>query len=232
MDRRRRGGRGAGARGGRGLIADPALRILSARRAATSLAAGAVPGVAVAIAGEPALTPVVAWTVAAAIVLAWVWRLIWPEDAAGTKRLAEAEGRTHTTDAGVLMATVASFGAVASALLLSSRRHGATATAAVLLSLVAIVLSWSLANTIFALKYARLYYLDEDGGMDFAQPDPPAYSDFAYVAFAIGMTFGPPEGTAPTTTVMRRAAFGHALLSYVFGTGILAAAINLVANLG
>lgn len=193
---------------------------------------GAVPGVAVALAGEPALAPVVTWTVAAALVMIWVWRLIWPEDAAGTKRLAEAESRTHTSDAAVLFATVASLGAVALALVLSSRKHGATATGAVLLSLVAIIHSWWLANTIFALKYARLYYLDEDGGMDFAQPDPPAYSDFAYVAFAIGMTFGPPEGTEPTTTVMRKAALGHALFSYVFGTGILAAAINLVANLG
>jgi uncharacterized membrane protein len=37
--------------------------------------------------------------------------------------------------------------------------------------------------------------------------------------------------TEPTSTVIRRVALGHALLSYTFGTGILAVAVNLVTNL-
>ena len=41
-------------------------------------------------------------------------------------------------------------------------------------------------NTVFALKYARLYYVDEDGGIDFRQDQPPTYSDLAYMAFLIG----------------------------------------------
>jgi uncharacterized membrane protein len=44
------------------------------------------------------------------------------------------------------------------------------------------------------------------------------------------MTFAVAE-TAPTTSAIRRAVLGHALLSYVFGTGMLAVAINLVTNL-
>ena len=38
--------------------------------------------------------------------------------------------------------------------------------------------------------------------------------------------------TEPTTTRIRRVTLGHALLSYAFGTGVLAVAINLVTNLG
>ncbi|MHA6631779.1 DUF1345 domain-containing protein [Pseudonocardia sichuanensis] len=37
------------------------------------------------------------------------------------------------------------------------------------LSVLAVILSWALVDTVFALKYARLYYKDEtdaDGGID------------------------------------------------------------------
>lgn len=77
----------------------------------------------------------------------------------------------------------------------------------------------------------ELYYVDEDGGIDFKQERPPAYSDFAYMAFTVGMSFAVPE-SEPVSTQIRKVALGHALLSYVFGTGILAVAINLVTNLG
>jgi uncharacterized membrane protein len=98
------------------------------------------------------------------------------------------------------------------------------------LSVLAVLASWALVNTVFALKYARLYYVDEDGGIDFRQEQPPAYSDFAYMAFTVGMAFAVPE-CEPTNTTVRKVALGHALLSYVFGTGILAVAINAVTNL-
>jgi uncharacterized membrane protein len=178
------------------------------------------------------LIPVVAWVVATLVVLAWVWRIIWPLDAAGTERLAERESRSRTTDTAILIAAVVSLGAVALAVIQAAGGGGTGggATAAVLLSLVGAILSWVLVNTVFALKYAREYYL-EDGGIEFARCEDPAYSDFAYFAFTIGMTFGPAEIT-PTSSRVRKTVLGHALLSYVFGTGIVAVAINLVTNLG
>ena len=45
------------------------------------------------------------------------------------------------------------------------------------------------------------------------------------------MSFGVPE-TEPDSTSIRKVALGHALLSYAFGTGVVAVAINLVTNLG
>ena len=71
----------------------------------------------------------------------------------------------------------------------------------------------------------------EPGGIDFKQNDPPAYSDIAYLAFTVGMSFAV-SGTEPTTTVMRRVVLGHALLSYMFGPGVLTVAMNLVMSLG
>ena len=209
---------------------DPAT-ILSWGRALAAVAAGVVAGGLAAVAGPLTLVPIVAWVVATLVVLTWVWRIIWPQDPAGTERLAEREARSRTTDTGVLVAAGVSLGAIAIAVVESTSGTGAGAVAAVLLSVVGAFLSWGLVNTVFALKYARAYYLDEDGGIDFKQGDAPAYSDFAYYAFTVGMTFATPE-TEPTNPQIRKITLGHGLLSYVFGTMILAVAINLVTNLG
>ncbi|MBT0768670.1 DUF1345 domain-containing protein [Kineosporia sp. J2-2] len=194
-----------------------------------SLAAGLAAAAAVAVLAAPELAALTAWTVAFAVLLTWVWRICWNRDAAATEELAEEENRSRSTDVWVLLAAVASLAAVVVALVQSSSQQDA----AVLLSVLAVILSWALVNTVFAFKYARLYYLDEPDakGIDFKQSQPPAYSDFAYLAFTIGMSFAVPEAE-PASTRIRRVALGHALLSYLFGTGVLAVAINLVTNLG
>jgi uncharacterized membrane protein len=203
---------------------------LSARRCLAAGATGLVAASPLAVVGEPLLVPIAAWIVAATIILGGVWRSVWPQDHAGTKRLAERESLTRTTDTEVLAASCVSLGAVLLALVRSNAQQDAWATVAVISSVVTIALSWCLLNTVFALKYARLYYLDEDGGIDFRQREPPAYSDFAYLAFTVGMSFAVSD-TEPTSTAIRKVALGHALLSYTFGTGILAVAVNLVTNL-
>ena len=60
--------------------------VLSARRAVISLVIGLLAGAMVALLGAPELWPLVAWILATGIVLSWVWRIIWPQDAAGTER--------------------------------------------------------------------------------------------------------------------------------------------------
>jgi uncharacterized membrane protein len=97
------------------------------------------------------------------------------------------------------------------------------------LGLGSILLSWALIHTVFTLRYAHLYYDGEDGGITF-RGGAPEYSDFAYLAFTIGMTFQVSD-TELETNLIRRAAVCHGLLSYLFSTGILAISINLVASL-
>lgn len=118
------------------------------------------------------------------------------------------------------------------ALVQSRGQADAAAVAAVLLSVLGVILAWALVNTVFALKYARMYYLGEPdrGGIDFNTGEDPCYADFAYMAFTVGMSFAVSE-TEPDDTATRKVALGHALLSYAFGTGVLAVAINLVTNL-
>jgi uncharacterized membrane protein len=95
---------------------------------------------------------------------------------------------------------------------------------------VGLVLSWIPVNTVFTLRYARLYYAGEEGGIDFGAEDPPDYLDFAYLAFTIGMTFQVSD-TGLTTKPIRRTALRHALISFVFVTSVVAMTVNIVAGL-
>jgi uncharacterized membrane protein len=81
------------------------------------------------------------------------------------------------------------------------------------------------------LRYARLYYTPPEGGVEFNSTEPPRFSDFAYLAFTLGMTFQVSD-TNLKTNGFRKLALGQSLLSYLFGTVILAATVNLVVSLG
>ncbi|WPO86237.1 DUF1345 domain-containing protein [Herbiconiux sp. KACC 21604] len=114
--------------------------------------------------------------------------------------------------------------------LLRSQQKDAVGSAAAILAVVGVVAAWALINTVYAFKYARMYYLDDNHRFDFDQDEDPAYSDFAYTAFAIGMAYSASNVTE-SSTPSRRIALGHALLSYFFGTFVVAVAINLITGL-
>jgi uncharacterized membrane protein len=212
------------------VAATPRPTILSWRRLLICLGGGLLAAGLTWVAGVPEIAVLVGWAVSAGGLLLWVWRISWPRDSHGTKRLAEEEGRTRVTDTVVLVAAVASLAAVVEALVRSGSKD-AVGVATVVLGVLVVILSWALVNTVFALKYARRYYSGGDGGIDFGQREPPAYSDFAYVAFTVGMSFAVPD-TQVADTSIRKVALGHALLSYLFGTIVIAVAVNLVTNLG
>jgi uncharacterized membrane protein len=98
------------------------------------------------------------------------------------------------------------------------------------LALVSVFVSWILVHTVFALKYARLYYAGTPGGIDFNEAEAPDYADFAYLSFTIGMTFQVSD-TKIETKQIRRTALRHAWLSFPLGAVIIATSINLVSGL-
>ena len=98
------------------------------------------------------------------------------------------------------------------------------------LAVVSVAVSWLSVHTIFTLRYALLYYTQPVGGIGFNQQQPPDYRDFAYVALTLGMTFQVSD-TELQDSDIRATALRHALLSYLFGAVILAAAVNLIAGL-
>ncbi|OJX64501.1 MAG: hypothetical protein BGO95_08490 [Micrococcales bacterium 73-13] len=99
------------------------------------------------------------------------------------------------------------------------------------LGLVSIIASWLLVQTLYLLRYARLYYRERGHGVDFNQQEDPTYGDFAYLAFTLGMTYQVSD-TNIGSRAIRQQALAQALISYLFGAFILAATINVVAGLG
>jgi uncharacterized membrane protein len=98
------------------------------------------------------------------------------------------------------------------------------------LAVVSVAASWALVHTLYMLRYAVLYYSETVGGIDFNQRELPRFADFAYLAFTIGMTCQVSDTNLENSRI-RAAAFHHALLSFVFGSMILATVVNPVAGL-
>lgn len=130
----------------------------------------------------------------------------------------------------VLGASVASLVGVGYLLVGASAATGPAAGFAAALGVVSVVVSWLVVHTLFTLRYALLYYTGQDGGVDFNQSSPPRYTDFAYFAFTVGMTYQVSDTTI-TSHSIRVTVLRHALLSYLFGSLIVAAAVNLVVSL-
>jgi uncharacterized membrane protein len=210
-----------------------ALRRVDARtKVSAALLCGIVAGGLVSALGLRAPSILLGWDVAALSYAIGVWVAVWPLDAAATKRLAEREDPTRAAaDFLLLTAAVASLAAVGVVLVSASHVHGTAQDVRVALGLASVVASWLLVHTVYTLRYAWLYYYaDVDGGVSFNQEAPPRYSDFAYLSFTLGMTFQVSD-TDLQNEAFRRTALGQSLLSYLFGAGILATTINLVAGL-
>jgi len=187
----------------------------------------------------PLLVLVVAWQAAvllgwdttAIIFLGWMWSTIGPRDAQQTRAIAVREDPSvPVADTAIVVAGVACLGAVAFVLIKAGNSHGGTKALLIAIGVASVALSWATLHTIFTLRYARIYYADTEGGIDFNEKDPPNYVDFAYMAFTIGMTFQVSD-TDITSKQIRSTALRHALLSFLFGAVILGLTINVVGSL-
>jgi uncharacterized membrane protein len=177
------------------------------------------------------VTALVAWDTTALVFLVWVWTTISSKDAAATAASAQAEDASRpASEAVVVAAGTASLVAVAFTLVEAGRTHGTARALLIALAVWSVMLAWTSVHTVYALHYARLYYSDPVGGIEFNENDPPRYLDFAYVALTVGMT-NQVSDTALTARKLRHAAIHQALLSFVFGTVVLALTINIVAGL-
>ncbi|HLY81911.1 MAG TPA: DUF1345 domain-containing protein [Acidimicrobiales bacterium] len=203
----------------------------AAMRLTGTLAAGAVAGIIAALTTSWQAVPLVAWDAAALSWLVTVWIRIGRLDAMSTSLHATWEDPARATaDLLLLSASVASLIAVVLGVIKASSSHGDERLFLLGGGIVTIVVSWGMVHTLFTLRYAALYYTGPDGGVEFNEDDKPCYADFAYLAFTIGMTYQVSD-TNLTSKEIRHTALHHALLSYVFGTVIIAATINLAAGL-
>jgi len=212
-------------------------RVATGVRVTVAAAAGVVVALLTVVIAPGRYAPMVGWDAAAIVFLLWTWLSIWPRAPRETRELATRDDPSRgVADLLLLSSAVVSLGAVGLALFGAARVHGLVEVVRVLLGVVSVALSWAVVHSVFCLRYASLYYA-HGGGVEFTAPELPSgvregpdYADFAYLAFTIGMTYQVSD-TQLTGPRMRRTALRHALISFLFGTGILAATINLVAGL-
>ena len=210
-------------------------RVGRSGRASTRLiivtVAGVVAAAVTGLAGGWDYAPSVGWDIAALLFLVSTWSVILPMDADETASHATREDPSkHVTRWIVLGAAVASLIGVGYLLVQASSDKGADKWLTAGLGVFSVAVSWLVVHTLFTLNYALQYCTDSAGGIDFNQEERPQYTDFAYLAFTIGMTFQVSD-TDLTNRTIRASALRHALLSFLFGALILAATVNLVASL-
>ncbi len=205
--------------------------VTARRRVAVAGAIGTFVGAVSALMVPWQLTPLLGYDVAAGVYVASIWLTVWKLDPRQTARHAEREDPTRAAaDLILLVAAVASLVAVAYVIVRARAGDGGREVVQVGFGVLSVVLSWLLIHTVFALRYARIYYAGPDGGADFHQSGPPRFSDFAYLSFTIGMTFQVSD-TELNSSTFRANVLRHSLMSYLFGTVIVALAINLIAGL-
>jgi uncharacterized membrane protein len=99
------------------------------------------------------------------------------------------------------------------------------------LVIVTLIFAWLFSNTIYALHYAHLAYRGgkETGceGLGFPGTTQPAYLDFVYFAFTLGMTFQTSDVTISDSAI-RRTVTLHCLAAFAFNIGVLAFTINVL----
>jgi uncharacterized membrane protein len=103
------------------------------------------------------------------------------------------------------------------------------------LTLVALISSWLLIQTVFAFHYAHRYYTGPHGESSAVPPlhfpgeREPDYADFMYYSFVVGMT-SQVSDVAVVSRSMRRLTMIHGVLSFLFNIAVLALAINIFAS--
>lgn len=171
------------------------------------------------------------WVVTAGTYVVWTQFIVLGMDAGQTCRWATREDPTRwLADAVILSASVASLGGVGYVVAAGSRA-GHEAVVAAIFGILTVAASWVAVHTLFTVHYARLYYSGEPGGINFHDPEPPRFRDFAYLAFTVGMTYQVSDTEIGLTSI-RATVLRHALLSYLLGAVVLAVTINLIAGLG
>ncbi len=199
--------------------------------AAIALAAGAL----VHLCGAPhVFTYLVGGDAGALALILLAWSNIGFADAAETRLRAAAEdpGR-RAVYVLILLSSVASL-LIANVLVRGAKTAPPLeAVLLVLLCLVSVAVAWTLTHTAFALRYAHLYYRDDEdgtGGIDFPGGQPPDYFDFTYFAFTIGMCFQVSDTTV-SSRIIRRAVLFQAAIAFFYNTAILAFVLNLAFSL-
>ncbi len=219
-------------------------KALSATTGPQRLVYGAVLGTIVALLPLPLLNEmargVLGWTVGGGLYLALAWWLAHSFDARQTRERAQSLDQPNLVLLVVMLAAVL-FSVVAIAMLLQQVKvlSGMDRTLHILLSLVALAVSWLMIHTMYAFHYAHRYYLMQveevlpqrprEHALAFPGSAAPDYEDFLYFSYVVGMT-SQVSDVQVLSCELRRITLVHSVFSFGFNMLVLALSINVVAG--
>ncbi len=181
-----------------------------------------------------------AWNIGVTAYLAFLGVVVFTADAPATRERISRVDPTRWSLLIVLVLTALLGVSGVGAILTTVGRRTSYDTLLMGLSAAAVVLSWLLLHSAFGQHYARLYYQEADkrarpfpggmrGGFAFPGTPNPAYEDFLYVSFAIGLTYAMSD-VSVTNQIQRRTVLMHSIISFFFYSTILGAALNALSS--
>jgi uncharacterized membrane protein len=180
------------------------------------------------------LAVIAGWDAAAFTFLLSVWPIIIGADSSHAAQLASREDESRGSATLLLVvSSVTSLLGAGFVLDLAGHESGPMRVLFIGVAVLTVVLSWTVVNTVYTLRYADLHYRLRGVGIAFggaAGPERPTYRDFAYVAFTIGMTYQVSDTTVSDPKI-RHTVLVHAFVSYLFGVVIVGGSVSLIAGL-
>ena len=155
------------------------------------------------------------------------WWLVFRLTANDLRRRADVE------DEGGIVVTLITVGAIGYAsLAVFETLHGKSLNSPLTLSLAlaGAPMGWFMLHTVSALRYAHLYYTnDEEEGyvppLRFPECTEPGPWDFMYFALVVGMT-AQVSDVLVQTSEMRKTVLAHSVVAFFFNTVLIAMAVN------
>jgi uncharacterized membrane protein len=178
---------------------------------------------------------IVGWNVGACLYLMLAARMMFraDPDKMRARAIAQDDGK-YVVLGMVIVAAIASLGAIVAELAVVKDMHGMFRYAHITLAALTILSSWVFTQVMFALHYAHDYYAamerGKPGGLKFPGESEPDYGDFLYFSCVIG-TSGQTADVSFTTREMRRTGLIHSILAFFFNTTLVALTINIASSL-
>jgi uncharacterized membrane protein len=184
------------------------------------------------------LRAVAAYDAGAILLIATLWTLAMHADSEHTASRAAVEDPGRNVVLALSLTTVI-VGLSSAVIILGKGPHVSgmgEKIAAYSIGLLAVIAGWFLIHTLFAFRYAHLFYFDSDEdneadrGLHFPGTKDPNDYDFAYFSFVVGMTFQVSDVEVCDSRVRRLVLF-HGLISFAYNTAIVALVINILSGL-
>ena len=171
-----------------------------------------------------------AFDIAAILFLLSCWNILSISDPAQIERAAKLNDANRTELLGVTLIVMAALLIAVAAE--TAGGHPEPLTKALII--VTLIVAWLFSNTVYALHYAHMAYIQPPAGcagFRFPGTPEPVYWDFVYFAFTCGMAFATSDVEVTDQRIRKVVAF-HCLAAFAFNIGVLAFTVNLLASGG